>query len=366
MTEILIRVMNIVNRVRNMQDLNMFAYAVFAVLLVFGIMNCVLGYRLLRFWVMLFGFCIGAIGGALCMYYVDVADKMYYLGAMVIGGLVLGIIAFLSYRLGIFILGAGTGLLLSLYILHPTTSFVFFVCILIGIGLGGLGLKFCREVLIVVTSLAGGVLTGVSAAKLLGLAEVPYGIFISVAAAGLGLLIQFAMNRPEEDDEDEEDVEERRKEAKRRREEEDYFDELAYEEMQREEEAQRQMRRKKVPQINLTEDAGMLEKKVTPEKNVSGKKKTLQVDAEVYMSAEETKVARRKAASQTEATAQMEVTAEEAAWLEERRQMKQRQAVVESVKAEAVATTENSEDKNGRRNRKVKRVDAVVDVKVGE
>lgn len=251
MTEILIRVMNIVNRVRNMQDLNMFAYAVFGLLLVFGIMNCVLGYRLLRFWVMLFGFGIGAVAGALCMYYVNAEDMMYYLGAMVIGGLVIGIIAFLSYRLGIFILGAGTGLLLSLYILHPTTSFVFFVCLLIGLGLGGLGLRFCREVIIVVTSLAGGLLTGVSAAKLFGLAEFPYGILISAGAAALGLLIQFAMNHPEEDEEDDEETEEQRREAKRKQEEDDYYDELAYEEMLREEEEQRQMRRKKVPVVDL-------------------------------------------------------------------------------------------------------------------
>ena len=43
------------------------ASAAFAVLLVFGVLNCILGYRLLRFWMMLFGFVIGAgigLGGA--------------------------------------------------------------------------------------------------------------------------------------------------------------------------------------------------------------------------------------------------------------------------------------------------------------
>lgn len=245
MTEILARVMNIVQRIRNMQELNMFALAVFGMLLIFGIMNCVLGYRLLRFWVMIFGFAVGAAIGVFCLYYANISEKMYYLAGMVIGGLVVGIIAFFSYRLGIFILGAGTGMLLSLYILHPTTSFVFFVCILFGIGLGLMGLKFCREVLIVATSLAGGVLTGVSAAKLLGLSEIPYGILISVAAAGLGLLIQFAMNRPVVEEQDKEEME-RRREALRRKEEEDYFDELAYEEMQREEEIQMKKRKEAV------------------------------------------------------------------------------------------------------------------------
>lgn len=310
MTDILIRIMNILQRIRNMQDLNMFAYAVFGVLLVFGIMNCVLGYRLLRFWVMLFGFGVGAVGGALCMYYVDVQDKMYYLGAMVLGGLVLGIIAFLSYRLGIFLLGAGTGMILSIYLLHPTTSFVFFVCILIGIGLGILGLKFCREVLIVVTSLAGGVLTGVSGAKIFGLAEMPYGLLISAGAAFLGLIIQFMMNTREDEEEEELDI--RRKEAKRKQEEEDYFDELVYEEMQRQEEEQRKLRRKKVPQVDLK--------------------------------------------------------AEEAATMEEQelKQQKKRQAVVESVKEEVKEPVETAEEAGTKRVRRGKRADTVVDVRVGE
>lgn len=337
MTEILVRVMNIIQRIRSMQELNLFAYAVFAVLLLFGIMNCLLGYRLLRFWVMLFGFAIGALGGAFCMYYIEAADMMYYLGAMVVGGLILGIVAFMSYRMGIFILGAGTGLLLSLYILHPTTSFVFFVCILIGVGLGVLGLKFCREVIIVVTSLAGGVLTGVSAAKLLGLAEFPYGILISAVAAGLGLLIQFMMNHPEEDEEEEE-VEIRRKEAKRKQAEEEYFDQLAYEEMQREEELQRQMKRRKNQQVDfsLGEEATTVEKEAVQEnmrQTPTGKK------------------------------AKRVLNADEAALLEEQRQMKERMAAVAAIKAEAGAASET--EAAGKR-RRAKRADTVVDVRVGE
>ena len=76
MTEILARVMNIVQRIRNMQELNMFALAVFGMLLIFGIMNCVLGYRLLRFWVMIFGFVVGAAIGVFCLYYANISDKI--------------------------------------------------------------------------------------------------------------------------------------------------------------------------------------------------------------------------------------------------------------------------------------------------
>lgn len=240
MTEILIRVMNIIQRVRHMQKLNMFTIAIFAVLLAFGVMNCFFGYRLLRFWVMLFGFVIGAAGGALIVYYAGVTDKMFYLAGMVILGLLLGTIAFFSYRAGIFLLCAGSGMLLSIYILHPTSSAVFFACVLIGIGLGCLGLRYCREVIIVVTSLAGGVLTGFSGAKFLGVEEFPFGILICLGAAALGLIVQFLMNQPTYA---EEEIEESRREAKQRQEEEDYFDELVYEEMEKEKQQRRMVRR---------------------------------------------------------------------------------------------------------------------------
>ena len=53
-------IMNIAYRVRDMQIAGTLSMALFGVVLVFGIMNCVLGYRLLRFWMMIFGFLIGA------------------------------------------------------------------------------------------------------------------------------------------------------------------------------------------------------------------------------------------------------------------------------------------------------------------
>ena len=56
MVDILKNIMNIAYRVRNMQIAGTLSMALFGVVLVFGIMNCVLGYRLLRFWMMIFGF----------------------------------------------------------------------------------------------------------------------------------------------------------------------------------------------------------------------------------------------------------------------------------------------------------------------
>ena len=60
---------------------------VLAVILVFGLLNCFLGSRMLRFWVMLAGFGIGAAGALYaCGRMLPEADHMIQLGAAVGGG----------------------------------------------------------------------------------------------------------------------------------------------------------------------------------------------------------------------------------------------------------------------------------------
>lgn len=206
MIEVLQRLMIILERIRNMEVMNnTISIGIFGAIAAFGILNCILGYRLLRFWMMLSGFAIGAGAGFGLVYNSGIQEKYIYLAAMVALGIVLAIVAFLIYKAGIFILGAGLGLTLSIYIFHPTTSFVFFVCLLVGVGLGVLAMRFEKGVIIVGTSLLGGVMGGVALAKIGGMAEVPYGIGMSVGLAVLGMLIQFAINKDDGEEEDEEE-----------------------------------------------------------------------------------------------------------------------------------------------------------------
>lgn len=213
MTEILTRVMGVLQRVRDMSELSGAATVVFIVIFVFGLLNCILGYRILRFWMMLFGFGMGAGAGLVAAFLSGVEGKSAYLMAMLILGVILAAISFMIYRAGIFILGAGIGMSLGIYILHPTTSAMFFLCILIGVGLGCLAMRYAREVIIVGTSLLGGVMAGFSLGKLGGLANIPYGLAMSVGFVALGILLQFVINKPEyeEDEEDGDEPEEGRK-----------------------------------------------------------------------------------------------------------------------------------------------------------
>ena len=194
--EILNKLGEMMDNILGIQVLSGIMIIVFGIVFVFGLTNCILGYRLLRFWMMIFGFCIGAGIGFFLVYRIDTEEKAYYMAAMLGIGVVMAVLAFMIYRAGIFILGAGLGLFLSIYLIHPTSSFSFFLCILIGVGIGVLALRYDREVIIVGTSFLGGVTAGLSLAKLLAMDQIPYGILFGAAFAILGMLIQFAINKP--------------------------------------------------------------------------------------------------------------------------------------------------------------------------
>ena len=179
--------------------------------LLFGLLNCLLGFRLLRFWVMLAGFVMGAAMAVLTVRYMGIDDKMIFLAAGIVAGIVVAILAFLSYRAGIFILAAVLGIAGGIYFLHPRTSAVFFICILAGAILGALSFRFSKQVIIVGTSLLGGVLSSFSISRLLKFDLRTYGILLAAALAVIGMLIQFAINRsprPENESSSEMDKEE--------------------------------------------------------------------------------------------------------------------------------------------------------------
>lgn len=69
-TELLSSMTDIGIRIIGSDTVNRFMTVIFGIILIFGIMNCILGYRLLRFWMMLGGFFVGAaIGICQCLYY---------------------------------------------------------------------------------------------------------------------------------------------------------------------------------------------------------------------------------------------------------------------------------------------------------
>ena len=227
MTDILQQAMNMLENQGTLPQISSFAVIGFGVLFVLGVVNCILGYRLLRFWMMLFGFLIGAGLGVGVAYSTGVQEKYMYAVFAVVAGVVLAALAFVSYKVGIFILGMGIGLGLGIYVIHPTTSLTFFFCLMLGVGLGVMAMKQARVILIVGTSLLGGAMAGFSLARLGNMADIPYGVGLSVGFALLGMLIQFATNRVKvyDDEDDEAEIHEKIENAEKSS---DYVDPQEY------------------------------------------------------------------------------------------------------------------------------------------
>ena len=105
-----------------------------------------------------------------------VQDKMVIAGAMAGLGIVLAVVSFLIYRARNLCTGIWYRNNIE-YLSGPSDQFFsFFLCILIGVGLGVLAMRYAKGVIIVGTSILGGVLAGLSIAKIAGLAQFPYGV----------------------------------------------------------------------------------------------------------------------------------------------------------------------------------------------
>lgn len=173
---------------------------ILALLIIIGVITCVLGYRLLRFYMMLGGTAIGAVLGFLIMDSIENADQNYYIFGTAGIGIIFGIITFFIYRVGIFAVGAVVGFILSFYFLHPMTYQMLFVCMLVGCAIGALTLKYSRVLIILATSILGGIMAGMAGIKLAGVPMLPWGGIASIVVIMLGLLIQFKMNQTDNRD----------------------------------------------------------------------------------------------------------------------------------------------------------------------
>lgn len=210
LSQLLVKFENLMLKIQNPTSPEMeMAVMVFAGgLLILGLLNVFLGFRLMRFWMMIGSLCMGAAAGIGGGWWFGLSNTV----SLCIGaglGIALAVLSFFVYNWGVFVLGMGMGCVLSIYIIHPTSSLSFFICLLLGVGVGILGMKFSRGILILGTSIIGGLLAGLCGAYLGGLSEVPgplgipYGVLLGAGAAALGVLIQFATN-PEEEEEPEE------------------------------------------------------------------------------------------------------------------------------------------------------------------
>lgn len=126
-----------------------------AVTLAIGILNCFFGYRLMKAWIGLAGFVLGAgLAYSLASHYTR--SSLVQMGAILAVGLALGLSAFYIYRMGVFLLCTGIGATAASVALQPRDSLMFMLCLGVGILLGLLGMAFVKPMVILNTAFGGG------------------------------------------------------------------------------------------------------------------------------------------------------------------------------------------------------------------
>lgn len=159
---------------------------------VIGIFLSMFGLKLIRLWSALLGLVAGA-GIGFAVTELAGLEPMIVVGATVGGGIVLAFLAGFFYRFGIFLLALLTGTYIAILFVNPQDWIFLGVCLAIGLVIALLALKFVEPIMIVVTSILGGVLAGDAIATL---AEFDNPIFrygIMVLVAIVGGIIQFTL-----------------------------------------------------------------------------------------------------------------------------------------------------------------------------
>lgn len=159
---------------------------------VIGIFLSMFGLKLIRLWSALLGLVVGA-GIGFAVTELAGLEPMIVVGATIGGGIVLAFLAGFFYRFGIFLLALLSGTYIAILFVNPQDWIFLGVCLAIGIVISLLALKFVEPIMIVVTSIIGGVLAGDAIATLAELDNPIFRYGIMVLVAIVGGIIQFTL-----------------------------------------------------------------------------------------------------------------------------------------------------------------------------
>lgn len=159
---------------------------------VIGIFLSMFGLKLIRLWSALLGLVAGA-GIGFAVTELAGLEPMIVVGATIGGGIVLAFLAGFFYRFGIFLLALLSGTYIAILFVNPQDWIFLGVCLAIGIVISLLALKFVEPIMIVVTSIIGGVLAGDAIATLAELDNPIFRYGIMVLVAIVGGIIQFTL-----------------------------------------------------------------------------------------------------------------------------------------------------------------------------
>lgn len=157
---------------------------------VLGVLICFFGLKLVRLLATISGLAVGFLGGAyLAEYFGLEGDVPLIIGA--VAGLILAVLGIRFYKAGVFWVSWILGIAGSAYIIRPEDWRFSLVCVVIGLIVGLITLKFVEPATMLLTALFGGCAAGQATYIMLPLHNDIIGLAIIAAFVILGIVVQF-------------------------------------------------------------------------------------------------------------------------------------------------------------------------------
>lgn len=166
---------------------------------IFGLLNCFFGYKLLKIWMALCGFLLGAIASGIIV--CRMTEEGWIIGAVILAAAVIcAMISYQVYLIGAFFISwvmtflALNKLIGSLQTSGRNVEWIFIFSILVGLLVAILIVKFSKPMIILFTGISGAVSAGGSIAQLLKSMNTQMMILLVIVLAAAGILVQIKMN----------------------------------------------------------------------------------------------------------------------------------------------------------------------------
>lgn len=124
--------------------------------IIFALLNCFMGYRLRKVWGCILGILAGGAAGGAAGYYFTQDMMLALLGGLG-GALLLGLMAWVFYKLGVFVMCTGLVYFAITSLLGEPDLVQHGIALVVGVFAGTLALGYERQLVIAITALCGGV-----------------------------------------------------------------------------------------------------------------------------------------------------------------------------------------------------------------
>lgn len=184
-------------KIHNIQDSAGQNMTALIIAVVIGLILCFFGLKLLRVLAAVAGLCVGMAIGIPAAQLIGL-EGIAFGAVMLACGVIIAVLTCKFYRVGIFLWVFIIGSLMGALFLAPESIVTSIICLAIGLIAAVVTVIFIEPLVIVISSIHGGLTAGTAAASLIGLIHNPLILYgISLALAVIGMIVQFMMRSRE-------------------------------------------------------------------------------------------------------------------------------------------------------------------------